>query len=232
MRLPPRLTPTSLTPALPGFVVSGHAKSAGFETSEVSLRLHPIRAMAQTSDVSVLKTTNRHDREGEAVQQDAPFERVQITTAVERQTRSLGTPARTQSGRSFERVQIEPSIDQPKSRRGRKRAQPSPSPTSFERVQLTAEYAGRARPHNQTPWPFERVQTPPPSGQPPDTPAAAPPFERVQMPSDRTQFPVTPRPSPPYRPPRMTPAQETPLRPTTTEKGGIPHAPDPIKKAP
>ena len=195
MRSPPRLTPTSQTPVLPGFVVCGDAKNAGFEAFGVSPELYPIPSMTQVCDPSVLTPANRHL--GEGVQKGPPFERVQIPASVEHQPWSL---------RPF-----------PPHRQAR----------SFERVQLTAASHSDGTlgdcPRPTRP-PFERVQTPPPSGHTPDIASTAPPFERVQMTREGASFPVTPRLTrPPHRrPPRLTPAHETPLRSTATQKQETP----------
>ena len=219
MRPPPRHTPTSQTPVLPGFVVSGDAKSARFESLPVSPVLHSILSMTRASDPSVLKTTDR--QHGYGVQVNTSFERVQIATSVERRQCSLGARDHAQQGRSFERVQMDRAIEQPPSPAGEGITSPQ-SLSSIERAQLTVSRSECIGSHRQTQHAFERVQPHPQSGQPPDTPSALPIFERVQMAPARTQFPVTPSPSPSCRPPRMTPAQENPLRSTATPKEETP----------
>ena len=197
MRSPPRLTPTSQTPVLPGFVVCGDAKNAGFEAFGVSPELYPIPSMTQVCDPSVLTPANRHL--GERVQKGPPFERVQIGSSTRhRSTHVAESPRRS-----------------------------SPTPTSFERVQLTAaSHSDGTR--GDCPRPtrpaFERVQTPPRSGHTPNTASTAPPFERVQMTRECASFPVNPRLTrPPHRrPPRLTPAHETPLRSTATQQQETP----------
>ena len=222
MRHPPRFTPTLQTPALPGFVVSGDAKNARFESFVVSAELHSILSMSRASDPSVLKTTDRPD--GESVQGSTSFERVQIAASVERQKcyrRALHLPQR---GRSFERVQMDSAIEQPPSVVGEGITSP-PASTPIERVQLAASCSDGSGSNRRTQRAFERVQTPHPSGQPPDTPSAAPPFERVQISGRWARFQITPRPGPPRRLPRMTSAQKNPLRSTTTPKEETPMTP-------
>ena len=224
MRSPPRLPETSQTPALPGFAVYGDAKNAGFEAFGVSPKLHPILSMTQVRDPSVLTPANRHHEE--CVQKTAPFERVQIPASVEHRHWPLGAFAYLRQARSFERVQMGSSTRHPPSTLAKSLGS-SRTSASFERVQLTAASRSdgtRSNRPRETQPAFERVQTSPPSGQPPDTVSAAPPFERVQMTRERTNFPVTPRPTrPPHRrPPRMTPAHEPPLRSIATPKQETP----------
>ena len=225
MRSPPRLTPTSQTPVLPGFVVCGDAKNAGFEAFGVSPELHPVPSKPQVCDPSVLTPANRHL--GECVQKGPPFERVQIPASVEHQPWSLRPFAPHRQARSFERVQIGSSTRHRPTHVAESPQRSSPTPTSFERVQLTAASHSDGT-LGDCPRPiwlaFERVQTPPPSGHTPDTASTAPPFERVQMTRERTIFPVTQRSTrPPHRrPPRLTPAHETPLRSTATQKQETP----------
>ena len=230
MRPPPRHTPTPQTPVLPGFVVSGDAKSARFELFVVSPEFHSILSMASASDPSVPKTTNRQN--GESIQASSSFERVQIAPSVERPQCSPSAPGHAQQSHTFERVQMDGRSGQ-RNAAGSQTIEPPPSPvgegitspqssTSFERVQLTVSRSDDTGSHRPTQSAFERVQTQPPSAQPPDTAGATPPFERVQMPPGRTQFPVTPRPGPLRRPTQMTPAHENPLRSTATPKEETP----------
>ena len=225
MRSPPRLTPTSQTPALPGFAVYGDAKNAGFKAFGVSPELYVIPSMTQVCDPSVLTPVNRHL--GERVQKGPPFERVQIPTSVEHRQWSLGPFAPNRQARPFERVQIGSPTRHRSTHAAESPRRNSPTSTSFERVQLTAaSHSDGTRDDCPRPTrpPFERVQTPPPSGHTPDTASTAPPFERVQMTCERASFPVTPRLTrPPHRrPPRLTPAHETPLRSTATQQQETP----------
>ena len=208
MRPPPRLVQTtSQTPALPGFAVSGDAKFAGFETFRVSLGFGGFLSLTPTSDPSVLKAMK--SAETVSVQKNAPFERVQIASSVERPC-PVGAVSRPHSQRSFERVQTSSSIEQPP---GCKGSQSTHYPSSFERVQFTAAHpsarASAAAEHREYLNAFKWTPGQPRSGQSPDTRAASSPFERVQMPRERTQFPVPSRPrdlnGPPRRPSVQTP---------------------------
>ena len=180
--------------------------------------------MTQVRDPSVLTPANRHL--GECVQKTAPFERVQIPASVGHRHWPLGAFAYLRQDRSFERVQMGSSTRHPPCTLAESLGS-SQTPTSFERVQLTAASHSDGTlgdcPRPIRP-PFERVQTPPPSGHTPDTASTAPPFERVQMTRERVSFPVNSRLTrPPHRrPPRLTPAHEIPLRSTATQQQETP----------
>jgi hypothetical protein len=193
---PPHLPAATLrTPALPGFRVSGDAKSANFESFGASPADHTNPAMSEVPHLSALAVTQRPIPRTPG--RPTPFERVQMNSPSERrhQARPLDHP--DQCG-LFERVQIRDASAEIPQRSPGRGSVPS-APRSFERVQtptVSRETLADRLPHV--------------------------PFERVQIRTGSSGVLIPPR--PPYAPPRPFAAPDSRPRftPTTQEENRMP----------
>ena len=148
---PPHLPALTLrTPALPGFRVSGDAKSANFESFGASPADLTKRATSEVPSLSTPAATNRPIPQTPG--RSTPFERVQMNSPIERRRRAEALDHPHQCG-LFERVQIRDTCAEVTQRAPSRGSMPQ----TFERVQTPI--ASRETLADQTLYgPFERVQ--------------------------------------------------------------------------